>query len=187
MKKLNPQRGFTLVEILVGVLVFSLIIGAAANLFFSSIASQRRILAIQQLVSQSSFLQEHMGRAVRQAKKELSDPAVCLTGVGRGYNYEITHSGQGLKFINRKNQCHEFFLQNKRIVEAINGVEQFITPDELEVSALNFAVLGESQNDNLQPRASFFLDIRNTGAKPESEVSVQTQTTISQRNIDALQ
>ena len=187
MKLYNKQKGFTLIELLVAVFIFSLIIGGASNLVVSSIASQRRILITQRLVSQSSFVQEYMSRAIRQAKKELGDPVVCLTGVGRGYNYELTHSGQGILFIDVKNRCHEFFVQGGRIVEDIGGVEQFITPDELTVTALNFTLLGESQDDNLQPRVSFLLDIGNTSGKAESQMSIKTQTTISQRNVDILQ
>lgn len=187
MNKYNKQKGFTLVELLISMFIFSIILGGAANLVFSSAASQRRILVIQQLVSQSSYLQEYMSRAIRQAKKELGSPATCLTGVGPGYNYELTHSGQGILFIDRQNRCHEFFVQGGRIVEDIGGVEQFITPDELVVNELNFALIGESQDDNLQPRVTFLLDIGKTGGKADSTLDIQTQTTVSQRNVDILQ
>lgn len=187
MRNIGNNKGFTLVELLVAMLVFSLIIGAASNLLFSSIASQRRILATQSLITQTSFIQEYVSRSIRQAKKELSSPAVCLTTSGRGYNYEITHSGSGILFIDRQNRCREFFLENGRIKEGISGVEQYITPDELVVLSFNFTIRGESQIDNLQPRVTFFLDMTSVGVKAESQASIQTQTTISQRKVDILE
>lgn len=183
----EKNRGFTLVEILVALFIFSLFLGAVTNMFFFSIASQRRILAEQQLVSQVLFLQEYISRTLRQANKELVDPASCLTGVGVGYNYEITYSGHGIKILNRQDECQEFFLQNGRIVEAIDGFEQFISPDELEIVALNFEISGESQLDNVQPRVSLFIDLRSRGGKPEDKIDIKVQTTLSQRRIDVEQ
>ena len=187
VQRTEKNRGFTLIELLVGLVIFSLLIGAVTNMFFSSIASQRRILAEQQLVSQTLFLQEYMSRTLRQANKELVFPALCLTEVGTGYNYEITHSGQGIKILNRQDECQNFFLQDGRIVESIDGFEQFLSPDELEVVAMNFEILGESQLDDIQPRVSFFLNLRSKGGKPENQIDLQTQTTLSQRRIDVEQ
>lgn len=185
MKRNYSQKGFTLVEILVSVFVFSLILGAATSLLFSSLSSQRRILATQQLVSQTNFLQEYMSRALRQAKKELGTPPGCLTSAGRGYNYEITNGGEGIKFINSTDECQEFFLASGRIKESLDGVEQFLTPDEFSVTTLEFSVSGEWQGDNLQPRASFVMDIASLAlGKAESAVNLVSQTTISQRRID---
>lgn len=184
-KNRHKMRGFTIVELLVSIFVFSLVVGSSINIFFFSIKAQRRVLSTQQLVNQTSFLQEYMGRAIRQAAKELGDPTTCLTT--RGDNYEITRSGAGLKFINRDDECQEFFLTGGRIKEDLDSVEQFLTPDEFQVSALNFAITGESQTDNLQPRVTLFMDIGTIGIKPESRVSIQTQTTISQRRNDIVE
>lgn len=187
MINIDNRKGFTLIELLVAILVFSLIIGSASNLLFSSIASQRRILVTQEIIRQTSFVQEYISRSIRQAKKELASPASCLTTSGRGYNYEITHSGSGLLFIDRQNRCHEFFLENGRIKEGISGVEQFITSDELVVATFNFTIRGESQSDNIQPRVSFFIDMTSVGVKAESQISIKTQTTVSQRKVDILE
>lgn len=181
----NNHSGFTLVELLVAITLFSLVIGGAVNILFSSIASQRRTLAQRQLISEASFLQEYMGRAIRQAKKELVTPATCLTGVGTGYNYEVTYSGQGLKFINQQDQCEELYVDNGRLKEALDGVSQFLTPDEITVADLKFSVTGASQTDNLQPKVTFYLDLKTAGQKAESQVELKTQTTISERRIDA--
>ena len=82
------NKGFTIPELLVAMLVFSLVIGGATNLLIAGLAGQRRSLAMQELLDQSSFVAEYMTRAVRQAQKELFvplPPDACLST--RGLNY----------------------------------------------------------------------------------------------------
>ena len=93
--KKNREQGFTIPELLVAVLVFSLVIGAATNLLLSGIAGQRSSLAMQELLDQSSFVAEYMTRALRQAQKDLGP--TCLAA--RGLNYGLTQEGDGIMFI----------------------------------------------------------------------------------------
>jgi len=173
------NRGFTIPELLVALLVFSLVIGAATNLLVSSLAGQRSSLAMQELLDQSSFVAEYMSRVLRQATKDVGP--VCLTA--RGLNYEITRGGEGIKFLNLQSQCQEFFLEDGRIKEEI-AEEQFLTSDNVTVTSLQFVVQGQSQDDNLQPRVTFAFEIEGQGSKPESRPKLQFQTTVSQRNVD---
>jgi len=166
-------------ELLIAVLVFSLVIGAATNLLLSGIAGQRSSLAMQELLDQSSFVAEYMTRALRQAQKDLGP--VCLST--RGLNYEITQSGQGVKFLNIQGQCQEFFLEAGRMKERL-GAEEFLTSDNLVVTSLQFLLKGEGQDDDLQPRVTFAFEIEGQGAKPDARPKLQLQTSISQRNVD---
>ena len=173
------NRGFTIPELLIAVLVFSLIIGGATNLLLSGIAGQRNSLAMQELLDQSSFVGEYMTRSLRQAQKDLGPS--CLST--RGFNYEITQGGQGVKFLNIKGQCQEFFLEAGRIKERL-GAEEFLTSDNLTVTSLQFVLQGESQNDDLQPRVTFAFEIEGQGAKPDARPKLQFQTNVSQRKVD---
>ncbi len=146
----------------------------------SAIAAQRRALATQELVSQTSYLAEYMSRHIRQAKKETDQG--CLSQAGK--NYELTHGGQGLKFNNSQNQCQEFFLDTLRVKEVRGGQTQYLTPDDSTVTILNFSVSGETDTDALQPKVSLFINLQTTGTRPESVISIPFQTTISQRNFD---
>jgi len=180
MKKTQKkgEQGFTIPELLVAVLVFSLVIGGATNLLLSGIAGQRSSLAMQELLDQSSFVAEYMTRTLRQAQKDLGP--TCLAT--RGLNYEVTQSG-GVKFLNIQGQCQELFLEEGRIKERLPA-EQFLTSDNLVVTSLKFLLQGESQDDNLQPRVTFAFEIEGKGVKQESRPKLQFQTTISQRNVD---
>ena len=175
MKKPWFSKGFTLPELLVSLFIFSLAILGAVSLLISAIGVQRRAGAQQELMDQASYLAEYMSRALRQAQKDLTGS--CLTVSGAGFNYEITQGGQGIKFINRLGQCQEFFLDvdAQRLKERISPQESYITSDNLKVTLLGFNVSGAGQGDDLQPRATFAIELNG---------EVRIQTTVSQRKID---
>lgn len=176
----SQQSGFTLPELMVSLVLFLLLVGSVASLLISAIAVQRKSLATQELVSQTSYFSEYMSRMVRQARKETNQG--CLSQTGK--NYEITHGGQGLKFNNSQNQCQEFYLNGGRITEVRGLQTQYLTPTGSTVATLNFSITGETDADNLQPKVSLFMNIQTTGTRPEAVVSLPVQTTLSQRNFD---
>lgn len=187
------KKGFTLIEMMVTVVIFSLIITTVTGIFISAIGAQRKALAYQELLNQTSYAMEYMSRSLRMAKKERDDPAFCLTGIGYGYgyNYEITRLGEGVKFINhlQDDDCQEFFRELDGVTETWRlkykkgiGVSEEtldLTSDYLTVNFLKFSLSGESQADKLQPRVTFSLEIEG-----KEQTKTRIQTTISQRNLD---
>jgi len=184
------KKGFTLVEIMVGVVIFSIMIGAISGLFSSSLRAQRRSLATEEVLGQSSYALEYMSRALRMAKKELfSYPVHCLSNFG--YNYENTAGDTAkirfIKFDYDQNQdaCYEFSLaagllqETKTNLQTGVATSQTLTSADLQISQLKFHLVGQSQNDDLQPRVTIVADV--TG---KQNVEIKIQTSISQRNLD---
>ncbi len=185
------HKGFTLIELMVAVFVFSLITGGALNLLLSSMKAQKQYLSSQRLYNQSSFAAEYMARALRQARKELtSAPNNCLTTVGRGYNYQIAPDQKSIRFLDKNSKCHEFFLTGTDLRERISsnalasgfpgfpGISgiPFVSAD-FPVQSVKFSAIGENQTDVNQPRATFSFMIS----------GMEFQTTVSQRNFDVQQ
>lgn len=175
------MRGFTIIEMLVAVAVFSFVISAASGVFIFALKSQRQGLAFQTMLDQVSYLEEYMSRAIRMAKKEKSAPN-CLSN--NGLNYEKTRAGQGLKFVNYQGYCQEFFFDaaSGRLKEAKSGptaVENFLTSASLTISSFNIKLAGENQTDDNQPKVTLFLK-----AQSKEGTIIKIQTTISQRNLD---
>ena len=170
-------EGFTLVELLVAVTIFSLITTISTGILVLSLGAQKKLLASQELSDQTSFLIEYMGRALRMAKKDDLGEIHCLTG--DKVNYEITRSSQGIKFRNYKDVCQEFYKEGSLLKEEKGGVISNLTSSSLQV--LNFSVFlsGETQLDNLQPKTTLFLEIEG-----KEGIKISTQTSISQRNPD---
>ena len=84
MNKLN--RGFTLIEMMITVLIFSVIVAAVIGVFVSAIRIQRYNLTYQQLLDQTSYAMEYMSRAIRMAVKE--DHTIMPFCISKDYNYE---------------------------------------------------------------------------------------------------
>lgn len=189
------NRGFTLVELIVSVAIFTLVISAAAGLLVNGLKAQRRALAYQELADQVSFAVEDISRSARMAKKELLNHTFNCLSV-RGRNYENTGGSTAkLRFIKydydaSADVCHEFFLEGGQIKEfrknLTSGVEttQPLTSTGLQVTSLIFRLAGETQTDNIQPEATFFLNIQTAGQQAAEAASLKIQTSISQRNLD---
>ena len=194
-KKMNSKfqnQGFTLIEILVTVAVLSVILVIISGLFTSALKAQRKSLASQDLLAQTSYVMEYMSRQLRMARKDISGSCITVKN-----NYEKTnlrtlgggdYEGPGIKFINYRGECWEFFLD-----ENDNSLKQsknetapiLLTSNKLAIEDFEVELAGESEAaDTLQPRATFFLTIRGKSERPEAQPVIKIQTTISQRNHD---
>jgi len=166
------NKGFTLIEMVVAVAVFTLLVSAGSGIFLSSIKAQRQSLATQEVLDQTSYLMEYMSRALRMAKKDLA--GVCTGTAKLNYVFE----GQCIKFMNYQDECQQFCLDDIRIK---NEAGVYLTSGNLNVSSFEVNLLGQYQppTDALQPRMTIFLTIQ---GKEQSILKIQT--TISQRNPD---
>jgi len=179
IKKRIQNKGFTLVELLVSISIFSLIVSAMSGAFVSTIRAQRKSVAFQQLLQQTSYLEEYMSRSIRMGKKDING-----TCIGEKSNYEITRSGNGIEFMNYNGNCEEFYLSGLELRQNKNNVDLALTSSNLIVENINIELSGNSQTDNFQPRVTIFLKIKGAGSKPEEQPEIKIQTTISQRNPD---
>ncbi len=185
-KRNKSGGGFTLIEMLVGMEIFSTVMGIITGIFITGIRQQKMALDSQIVLDQTSYTLEYMSRALRFAKKQLDGDPVCLSV--SGLNIETTRGGSGIKFINhlQDDDCQEFFLENNQIKyrRKIGQPEENslpLTSVKLEVASFKFDLAGEWQTDDLQPRITIFSEIKSAGASGQSQ---KIQTSISQRNLD---
>jgi len=201
-KESYTNKGVSLIEMLAAVAVFAITVGAISGIFISAVRSQRRILATQELLDQTSYVLEYMGRALRMARKNSTTTADCphITTdclSSADLNYE-TSGNQDLRFLNYTCTCQRFFLEaaTGRLKEhkdwtlvggvPSGGTENYLTSDKLKINSLKFNLSGQSGSDTLQPRVTIFLEIEGreaAGSRPK----IQIQTSISQRPLDASQ
>jgi prepilin-type N-terminal cleavage/methylation domain-containing protein len=184
----SKNKGFTLIEMLVSLVIFSIIIGFTLSTFATAAKAQRRILAEQQLLDQVSYAVEYMGRSLRMAVKE-NTSGRCLTAAGA--NYETNSSRNKIRYITYDGFCHEFLVQNNTLYTnwstSTDGEDVFnysypliSTTTGFTVNAFTIATsTGWSETDSLQPAVTIFLDVSGP-----SDIRIKMQTTVSQRNID---
>lgn len=175
------SKGFTLIEILVGIVVFTVVFFAIISVFIFEIRLQRKSLIKQDSLDQVSFVMEYMSRALRVAIKD--EAGTCLSA---GYNYATYGNSSRIRFINhlQNDDCQEFYLEDqtlkyKKGVGSNESVFDLTAPDVL-IEGLEFSLIGEAETDDIQPRVTMFLraNLR------EFLSPINLQTTISQRNLD---
>ena len=176
-KFLNKNKGFTLVEMLVSILIFSIIIGAATGVFVSAIKLQRYSLTHQQLLDQTSYAMEYMSRAIRMAQKD------TVGGCTDGKNYKVIDENH-LKFMSYNSVlygCQEFFLEGNQLKTKNDNLSTLplISPN-FRVTSLKFSVSGDESGK--QPRVTVFMEVQGEGSG--SQPRLRIQTTISQRNLN---
>ena len=188
----NLKKGFSMIEMLVVVAVFSIMLGIIFGVFISTVRIQRRYLAYQQTLDQVSYAMEYMTRALRMSKKQLDDPPLgCITD---RCNYENPGADESkIKFIRPVEEggikCQEFYLDGGKIMHKIDGVALELTSDNLNITTLRFYIAtGECQEnlgiqDLYQPRVTIFLE----GEEIKSKTKLKIQTTVSQRDIDIIE
>lgn len=183
-------KGFTIIEMLVAVTIFTLIVGSATGLFISAVRSQSKALAAQKLLDETSYVMEYMSRALRMAKKETNAPS-CLSSNGLNYENPSFPSLDSIKFIKyehatNQDVCYEFFLDGDQLKERKNGgTANALTSNKVKVTSLKFVDSissgSWSGSDSYQPRVTITLTAQK---EPEGKPEIKIQTTISQRSLD---
>jgi len=188
----NPKnKGFTLVETLVSLLIFGFISIILVNVFVSTLNSQKRILQNQELMNSSSYALDYMAKLIRMAEKdEIGD---CTGTVGK--NYSLTAAPNSITFLAYDNKsssykCTQFLLDGTIIKERkstddniINlGEAQAITSSSVEVVDLTFGLTGDGA-DTLQPKATIMIKMKSKSSSANAP-SLIIQTSVSQRKLD---
>jgi prepilin-type N-terminal cleavage/methylation domain-containing protein len=127
MKKVTKQnRGFTLLETLVSLGIFTVVATLAISALLVVQSASRRAQATRQLVDNLSFVMEDMSRTVEQGS-DYACPDVAA-GVCNMYpaSGSTPRSGSGATKIQLKDSTgatvtYEIDLNNKRILKTVNG------------------------------------------------------------------
>src|SRR5437867_1517488 len=85
--KQHKHRGFSLIELTVALAIFLIVISITVSLLLSTLHQQKRMLAEQELVNQSTYVLEYMSTALKTAIKDKN--GTCLGH--EGYSYVLTH------------------------------------------------------------------------------------------------
>ena len=176
------KGGYSLIEVLVAIAMFSIAVAIATSSFVSSLGSQNRALSVRETIDNASHVMEYMSRALRMARKDKDGS--CIDAMT---NYKITRGGEGIKFENYQTPpvCQEFYRDTGRLYESRDGVSTVMTSEDLEVNLFKLEPSGQEQSDDKQPRATILIDINTKDVSSLSKVRIQT--TISQRNLDIMQ
>ena len=156
------KAGFTLIEVVVAVGIFSLVTVMIGSIFLVAFFGHRRILALQNLQDNLRFSVEAIAREIR---------------VGAGF----TLIGDQLSFTGGTGKSIVYRLNNKAIERSEDGGTTFLpmTDPSITVSAFKFNLLGNLEGDGIQPRIT--ISIHATAQVGTQKSAMDIQTTLSQR------
>lgn len=144
----RAQRGYTLLELIVSVGIFSIVMLAATGAYLTLINLDRQARATNDVVTNLSFAVDSMSRAVRT-----------------GTNYKCNKTGQScpltpgtsIEFTDDLGRTIEYELDTGQIKQEINNSPAFLTDSRITIQTLNFYVRGVGTGDGIQPQVTFTI------------------------------
>ena len=182
------NSGFTLIEMVVAVALFTATMLSAVQIFQMAINSQRNAIAGQNIQESMRYALEVMSKEMRTALKDKPEPDQC-PNVKNHFVYDAELTNDELDIKNYNEECVKYYLDND-----INGISRlkikrddrtnpvklyFITPDEIEASNLEFIVVNGKFTDG-PPLVMMKLDIQAIG-KAMHQQPIKIQTAIASR------
>lgn len=184
------KNGYTLVETLVSIAIFSLLSVGIINIFTSILKTQTRILQDQEVMDQSNYSLEYMGKILRMAKKDLTGDCTGEANTSYGISSnQVTFLAYDTKA--EEYRCRRFSFASDSINESKSSDEtsdnlstaEAITSSKVKITALTFAVTGDGV-DTIQPKVTIMIEMEPTSQILSADVNIIVQTSISQRQLD---
>ena len=164
IKNKNNQRGFTLVELLVSLAVFSLLIFALATITGSIIKAQRKAFAIQSVQEPARYILEVISKEIRVS----------------GINSNTGDNMPSLNITNPQNEVIDYQFANNKIQRRVDGgIWEDLSSSNLEITGSFYIV-----NEPFPKRAkvTIVMETKITGGRAESGAGINTQNTITPRS-----
>jgi len=170
------KRGFTFVEVLVSVALFSVIILSSAQIFKLVVDGQRSALATQNVQESLKYFLEVTGKEIRMAEK---DNGVC-GNVPDDKIFALSSNtlGDVLNFKNYYGQCVTYFLafdaanNDQRFTVTRDSNAGFISPAKIQIDKLHFVL---SDSSSTQPLVTVNLRAHALNdAQFKSDMTIQT-------------
>lgn len=175
--KFKNKKGFSLIEVMVSVAIFSVIILITSQIFSLIVTAQRNAIASQNVQESLKYFLEVIGKEMRMALPD--DEGLCIPS---GNIYYLTQgvNGDTLQFKNYNEECvtySTYIDEGVRRFQIIrDGNSGFISPIEIEINHLDF-VLDENLNEqslvtvNIEAEALNLKDVTSQMAIQTSVVS----------------
>ncbi len=168
-KKPNTaQAGFTLIEVMVSALVFSIIAITVSGLFVQVLALEQRSFASQKIQENGLFIMELMSREIRVSQIQNQDSPNC--------------TATSLTIMHPVNGTVTYALSNGGVLQrTAGGVTTDLSSSAVAFSRLNFCIMGSNPTDGQQARVAILASIQNKTGKEILTASLETM--VSSRDV----
>jgi len=178
-KRLKMIQGFTLIEMIVAVALFTVVVVVSTGALMTIIDANRKARSLQTVMDNLNFAMESMARNLRT-----------------GYSYECggiagncPNGENSIVFTDQNGDSVEYEFSELSGLGSItiskNGaMAKSITSPEVDIDSMLFYVTGLDAGDSRQPLVTISINgIAGTMESTRTEFSIQT--TISQRKVDS--
>lgn len=170
MKYIHSQKGFTLVEMVVSLGVFSLVMVVAMGAFLKITEVNKRAQNIKNAVNNINFTLEAMSRELRT-----------------GSEYELSGTEQ-ITFIGSYHPSgapiyHSYRRSNNRIQRGTSLTKPVSTFADMTSAGVNIKTMSFTRTDNDYDRVNILIQ-GEAGSIERLKTSFEVQTTVSQRLTD---
>jgi len=207
MKKIfNSQKGFTLIESLVSVGIFSVVVSIAAGGFVQALQTQRQLEGLISANSNAGLVIEQMAREIRTGRAFCAHDTISPTKPMNSFMEEYGEDGDCFdedpelaaagvpgvalpkSFFNFKNASGTWVEYRYDEVERAITRREFdfdlepvrITASNIDVDYLQFSGLGWGNPSRFHPRVTIAVGFSSKEASVEDAIS-HLQTTVSSR------
>lgn len=187
------NRGFTLLEILVSLAVFSLAIAIILTVLFSVTDAQKKSLALQNAQDNLRFAFEAMTKEIRTGKRFHCGASGDLT---QPQNCAYPNGDNSFSFRNSVGQTVTYQVISNQLVKSSNGTipcdpdpndlvdcQKITAKDLILVDKMVFYVDGAFGSDNKQSRVLIVLEGQVLDPKNVGTARINLQTTVSKRGL----
>ncbi len=149
----TKQRGYTLLELIVAVGIFSVVMLAATGAYLTLIKLDRQARAVNDIANNLTFAVDSMARAVRTGSAYKCNNSVaspnCTNTPGTSFGFNDNES---------PSRAIVYSLSSGQVVATINnGTPIPLTDPRIQVTALEFRVRGVGTGDGTQPQVTFSI------------------------------
>ena len=188
-KILNNKKGFSLIEMLVAVALFSAVMLMAVGALLALIDANRKAQALNSVMNNLNFALENMSRKIRVGTNyhcettdsiiDINKPKDCING-GKLLAFEA--SGGNRDDINDQ---IVYRINGTRLEKSEDSGATFVnlTAQEVSIDKFIFYVDGTSLSDEKQPKVVIILQ-GSAGIDKKIRTEFNLQTTVSQRILD---
>ncbi|HVO28701.1 MAG TPA: prepilin-type N-terminal cleavage/methylation domain-containing protein [Candidatus Paceibacterota bacterium] len=190
------NKGFTLIEVLVSVILFAVFVTIAVGGFVSALHSQREVAFLIAAQSNAGTALEQMAREIRTGYLFCNDPGhngnpgpACAYPICTITNNVWTCSE--LDFYDANSENVHYKLQGGSLLRSDTGSTGTfvpITADNVRITYLDFTLFGNTEGDHWNPRITIAMQVVPSSTDPALTSDIlNLQTSISARTIDCPQ
>jgi len=182
----RSAAGFTLIELVISIGVFSILVTLAVGSIARSLRTQRQLSAMIAANTNVSLALEQMAREIRTGYSFAPASGVVCN------DSSVPCISDELEFENAGGDLVAYRLVNnsiERIVTPQSGQDEigYLTGNDAEVTYLSFVLVGKDARDKRPPRITIAISMAPQGSTRDvalQGIETNLQTTVSSRSVD---